>query len=123
VEMSLRIEVDAGGAVSHVHAALVPVSNDLYWAVKRETIAKEAVRGIVERDLAKPDQKVAPAISEPGLFATWRAPYVYWGVRASRGGKPPWAYHIDAFTGKILGKNCTQEESFRPWPPGFSPCD
>ncbi len=39
------------------------------------------------------------------------------------GGKPAWAYNIDAFTGKILNKIFTQQESLVPLPPGTTFCD
>ena len=115
--------VDADGAIRHVHATLTPVSSDLYWAAKRKTMSKDEVMRIVERELTKSDQKLAPTIREPKLFATWRPPYLVWGASGSLAGNPAWGYNIDAFTGKILNKGCTQAESLVPWPPGKTPCD
>lgn len=76
---------------------------------------------IVERDLRKQDPEAAPRVSELRLAATWRPPYVVWGALGSAGGRPAWGYSLDAFSGKILNKNCTAINVA--YTPGKTPCD
>lgn len=85
--------------------------------MKRATIPPERVREIVENDLKRRDQKVELTIEEPVKVATWRPPYVLWGVNGARRGTPLWTYSIDAFTGKILDKQCTETWDMPPYGP------
>ena len=116
------IRVGREGEITRVYATLKPASRELYEAVGRRTLAKDEVIKIVERDLAPPDRgNLVRMISEPGTFATWRAPYVVWGAAASFGDKPAWGYTIDAFTGEILNKICTANPIR--YDPNSTPCD
>jgi len=113
----ISITIDADGAIRSVNASLTPVSSDVYWAVKRETISPERAMKIVEDDLTRRDQKFELTIEEPAKVATWLPPYVVWGVLGARRGTPLWAYSIDAFTGKILGRECTESWDMPPYGP------
>src|SRR5262245_50609183 len=122
----INMRLDHDGTIERFHATLVPVSAELCAAAKRSTISKAEVKAIVHRDLANPGQKAALVIGEPTLGATWRPPYVRWTATGSlRAGKPPWGYWIDAFSGKILAKSCTDHRVYvgPPRPDEASPCD
>jgi hypothetical protein len=105
MDWSIRIQVAADETIARVTANLTPASTALYDAVKRRTISNDEVRRIVARDLGRPGRG-APKIYQPGLLATWRPPYLVWSAGGSVGAAP-WAYSIDAFTGKILTRSCS----------------
>jgi len=107
VDVSIRIEVNESYAITHVEATLAPVSAALTSAVGQTTLTSEDVKTIVRNDLVRSNQPVEPTVPDPTLVATWRSPYVVWGVTGSVGEKPAWGYKIDAFTGEILNKTCT----------------
>lgn len=125
VGMSYRIDVTPGGVIGLVAISLVPVSPDLESKVKHPTIESDDVRAIVVRDLAEdptaPGVVSAPIVKVDRRLAIWREPFVVWVATASRNGLPAWGYTLDAFTGKILQKNC-KAIAARASQPGYSPC-
>lgn len=121
-EVSILVTITPDEKVDYVDASLVPTPPELYHAVKKETLSKEQVIKIIERDLAPPEKKSLIKVHKTSKVATWRPPYVIWGITASIGRKPAWGYAINAFTGEILNKGCTAipDPYFNP---NFNPCD
>jgi hypothetical protein len=65
----------------------------------------------------------APKIGEPVLQALTEPPYLCWVMSASKGaGKAAFGYGVDAFSGKILSKNCSVM-GIGAFEPGKTPCD
>ena len=76
-----------------------------------------------EQKPATPVPPPAPKIGEPVLLVLAEPPYLRWFLTGSEGeSKGAWAYGIDAFSGKILSKNCSVWGS-GPYQPGMTPCD
>ena len=121
VDVNIRIVVNDDNAITHVEATLAPASAAMTAAVGQTTITSSDASTIVRNDLVHSNQPIEPTLSQPALIATWRPPYVVWGVSGSVGDKPAWGYSLDAFTGEILNKSCTalmvREAS------GGTPCD
>jgi hypothetical protein len=124
-DMHINMRLGRDGTIEQIHATLVPVSSGLCAAVRRATISKAEVQAIVHRDLAEPGGEAALVIGEPTLDATWRPPYVRWTATGSlKAGKPPWGYWIDAFSGRIMARSCTDRSAYLrpPRPNEPSPC-
>ena len=122
LEVLVHITVGPDETITRVSATLRPASPALYAAVGRKTLSREEAIRIVERDLASAGLsgpiKILP---DAGRFATWRPPYVVWGIAANVGEKPAWGYTIDAFSGAIIRKGCTAVTIMSS--PGATPCD
>lgn len=114
--------VEPDGVIRRASATLFPVSNDVYSASKRKTLSQEEIVRIIEDDLRSTDPKVVPRVRETRRVAHWRPPHVQWQAHGSKGGKPAFAYTLDAFTGKILSKGC-DVQTLRPQTPGATVCD
>ncbi len=124
-----RFNLDPAGIIKNFQATLVPVSADLYAAVKREKITEQEARAIVDRDLAElAIQKAGLVIDESTLAANWKAPHVLWDVRGTyeaEHDKVTWYYGIDALSGKIVRRSCATGREYLGAPSGdiASPCD
>ena len=120
-----RLHVDPAGTVTRLYATLVPTPIALYQAVDRTPIAREQVREIVEQELAAHG---AHTSDEPELVATSRPPHVVWQA-GGRFGPPPqhfsWSLALDAFTGRIEKRFCSDTRQYirAPAPGQPTPCD
>jgi hypothetical protein len=121
VDVNISVVVNENHAITHVEATLAPMSTAMASAVGQSTLTSSDVSTIVHNDLVRSNQPVEPTLSQPVLAATWRPPYVVWGLSGSVGDKPAWGYSIDAFTGEILNKSCTANTVRET--PGGTPCD
>jgi len=119
-EVYIRIEIGNDEKITAVIATLRPTPPELYEAVKKETLSKEQVIKIIERDLASPEKRSLVKVHGTYKVADWRSPYVVWVAKASVGRKPAWGFTINAFSGEILSKGCTAIP-FR-YDPNFNPC-
>lgn len=98
----VHIVIDSEENISLVNAHLLPVSPELYKAVKKETITEERVRQIIDQDVKS--AKPVPAKRETReieKIAIVTPPYVVWKATNI------WEYTINAFTGEILKKNAS----------------
>lgn len=124
-EEVFRLHVDPVGTVTRLFATLVPTPLALYQAVDRTPIAKERVQAIVEQELAGQGPYTS---NEPELAATSQPPYVLWQA-GGRFGPPPqyfsWSLAIDAFTGKVEKRFCSDTRQYirAPDPRVPTPCD
>ncbi|MBI4685611.1 MAG: PepSY domain-containing protein [Nitrospirae bacterium] len=94
------------GTITRMYAYLVPVSPEVYDAVRKERITKDKALKIIEHDLksagSDPKRIKIENIQEK---AVPDSPYVIWEalVQLTKG-RGRWLYRIDAFTGEILKK-------------------
>jgi len=118
------------GVIGNFHAAVVPVSSGLDAAVRHRKISTDKARAIVERDLdALGLNRTALTAGEPALAAYFRAPFILWEIRGRyRAGfdQISWFYGVDALTGTIVRRNCSDGRrggAIAPSGPVAGPCD
>jgi HEAT repeat protein len=119
------------GTIGQFNAAVVPVSSGLDAAVRHRKISAEKVRKIVERDFDALGLAGASFVTgEPALAlaAYYAAPFVLWEMRGrySKGSEQVALYYgIDAITGDIVRRNCSNGRLYSRAPSGHEPgpCD
>ena len=122
--------LNPNGVIESFHAAVVPVSPGLDAAVRHARISADEARSVVERDLdALGLEKSALMPGEPALAAYYQAPFILWEIRGRyRSGfdQVAWYYGVDALTGTIARRTCSDGRrgvSMAPSGPVPGPCD
>lgn len=105
-DANIIIRIGPDEKISWVRAEVVPISSELYEAVKKKILTEGEILKIVKQDLesAGVDPKEMRVLSIKKV-AIPSPTYVIWkaDINLKKGGGR-WKYRIDAFTGEILEK-------------------